>query len=220
MGTGSTDIIRGTADMLILRLLAIQPMHGRGIAPPGRRDRPLAASRARHRTDPRGRVTRSHVGLPEPPRLPGPRHRPPGRRTGSWRYGRLTAVDHVSLAVEKGQVFGSSGRTAAGRPVRGATDLAASATARAPIPVGGGGDGGSEFSITARRVMNATMRIVAPHPGQRSGSTSTICRSVPRAAAREAERERGVAVRHEHGVVRVKRRVGPGQHRLGAIAPE
>ncbi len=32
MGTGSTDIIRGTADMLILRLLAIQPMHGYGIA--------------------------------------------------------------------------------------------------------------------------------------------------------------------------------------------
>ena len=31
MGTGSTDIIRGTADMLILRLLAIQPMHGWGI---------------------------------------------------------------------------------------------------------------------------------------------------------------------------------------------
>ncbi len=32
MGTDSTDIIRGTADMLILRLLAIQPMHGWGIA--------------------------------------------------------------------------------------------------------------------------------------------------------------------------------------------
>ncbi|MFN8574338.1 MAG: PadR family transcriptional regulator [Gemmatimonadaceae bacterium] len=32
MGTGSTDIIRGTADMLILRLLDIQPMHGWGIA--------------------------------------------------------------------------------------------------------------------------------------------------------------------------------------------
>jgi transcriptional regulator len=31
MGTGSTDIIRGTADMLILRLLSIQPMHGWGI---------------------------------------------------------------------------------------------------------------------------------------------------------------------------------------------
>ncbi len=31
MGTGSTDIIRGTADMLILRLLAIEPMHGWGI---------------------------------------------------------------------------------------------------------------------------------------------------------------------------------------------
>jgi transcriptional regulator len=31
MGTGSADIIRGTADMLILKLLAIQPMHGWGI---------------------------------------------------------------------------------------------------------------------------------------------------------------------------------------------
>src|SRR5689334_8211787 len=31
MGTGSTDIIRGTADMLILKLLALQPMHGWGI---------------------------------------------------------------------------------------------------------------------------------------------------------------------------------------------
>ncbi len=31
MGTGSTDIIRGTADMLILRLLSIEPMHGWGI---------------------------------------------------------------------------------------------------------------------------------------------------------------------------------------------
>ncbi len=32
MGTESADIIRGTADMLILKLLAIQPMHGWGIA--------------------------------------------------------------------------------------------------------------------------------------------------------------------------------------------
>lgn len=32
MGTGSADIIRGTADMLILKLLDIQPMHGWGIA--------------------------------------------------------------------------------------------------------------------------------------------------------------------------------------------
>lgn len=32
MGTGSTDIIRGTADMLILRLLSTEPMHGWGIA--------------------------------------------------------------------------------------------------------------------------------------------------------------------------------------------
>ena len=31
MGTGSTDIIRGTADMLILRLLSTGPMHGWGI---------------------------------------------------------------------------------------------------------------------------------------------------------------------------------------------
>ena len=32
MGTGSSDIIRGTADLLIFRLLDIQPMHGWGIA--------------------------------------------------------------------------------------------------------------------------------------------------------------------------------------------
>src|SRR5580765_7246101 len=31
MTTASTDIIRGTADMLILKLLAIEPMHGWGI---------------------------------------------------------------------------------------------------------------------------------------------------------------------------------------------
>jgi PadR family transcriptional regulator PadR len=31
MGTESADIIRGTADLLILKLLAIQPMHGWGI---------------------------------------------------------------------------------------------------------------------------------------------------------------------------------------------
>jgi PadR family transcriptional regulator len=31
MGTASTDIIRGTADMLILKLLAIEAMHGWGI---------------------------------------------------------------------------------------------------------------------------------------------------------------------------------------------
>lgn len=32
MGTRTTDIIRGTADMLILQLLSIEPMHGWGIA--------------------------------------------------------------------------------------------------------------------------------------------------------------------------------------------
>ena len=31
MGTGSTDIIRGTVDMLILRLLSTEAMHGWGI---------------------------------------------------------------------------------------------------------------------------------------------------------------------------------------------
>jgi PadR family transcriptional regulator len=31
MGTPSTDIIRGTADMLILKVLAIEAMHGWGV---------------------------------------------------------------------------------------------------------------------------------------------------------------------------------------------
>ena len=31
MGTPTTDIIRGTADMLILKILDIEPMHGWGI---------------------------------------------------------------------------------------------------------------------------------------------------------------------------------------------
>jgi len=31
MGTGSSDIIRGTADLVILKVLDLQPMHGWGI---------------------------------------------------------------------------------------------------------------------------------------------------------------------------------------------
>ena len=73
---------------------------------------------------------------------------------------------------------------------------------------------------TGTNVRPGSPRVHAIHPVQKTGATSLQRHGVARAIAREAELEGDVAIGHEHGIVHMKPRVGPGEHRFGVLALE
>ena len=63
----------------------------------------------------------------------------------------------------------------------------------------------------------ALVRAIAHLPRQRIALEALERDGIARGVPREAEREGDVAIGDEYGIVHVKRRVGPGQHRLGVV---
>ena len=182
-GAPSTDVIQGTLDMLILKALSLEPMHGFGIA-----RRIEQTSRGVFKVNPglaADRVPAARAGRP------GRRRMAPDRKRRRAKYYTLTAAGRRQLEVETARL--GAARRGGGAAAQGGGRVAPMSTLAAA------GSRGLPRAHPPRRGRSRARRRAAPLPRRGDRAARRARRSLRTTARRAARREIGgpIAVREQ-----------------------